>query len=108
MKEELIEKLKFGDLNDIREVYFKHFHQIKHTISFGILIDRYEQVLKYNEDLRKYLEGQRIAMERMRNKLEALNDSLMEQVININLHKPVQIIVSKENIVNFIEKEADK
>lgn len=42
-REMLHEKLRTGTIKEIKEIYFLHFHSIKHAESFGILIERLEQ-----------------------------------------------------------------
>ncbi len=48
---DMIEILKTGSIEKVKEIYYEHFHKIKHTISFGVLINRLEQAEKLESKL---------------------------------------------------------
>ena len=43
---ELEHILEFGTVSEIRNCVIPHFHSIKHTVSFMIILDRLEEALK--------------------------------------------------------------
>jgi hypothetical protein len=53
---ELLFKLKNGSMSDIFDIYHNHFHEIKHTESFGVLADRLIQEMDKNYQLKKDME----------------------------------------------------
>ena len=45
------EKLTNGSIIDVKTIYYKHFHEIKHVESFGLLINRLEKAESKNLEI---------------------------------------------------------